>query len=229
MAQLAFVRVESLPGTTTYDLAPSATGSVVFAGLTPGARYSFAIRAYGRNGLASLAAYTAPVTITRPATPTTRRPTAPTLPPIVTPGPPTPPGVPRPCVATRWPSWATGRPTRFATGAPQGAYLWFDGSAWSLRVFNPGGPVVFTGSIQANTRVSFTASGIERGDLLSRGSTSARFSFRSANDIDGIRISASCATLLRIQVSINGVPLHPHQIYLGPSSVASQNPVSIVR
>jgi hypothetical protein len=231
VGRLAFVRVESVPAVATYDLSAQQNGSVVFGALRQGVAYTFIVRAVSTGGVAGPAAVSVPVIIPAGTTGTVRPPSqpAPQPPQPPLPQPPTAPGVPRPCVASQWPSWARGRPGTFATGAPLGAYLWFDGSAWSLRVFNPGGPAVFTGQIRANTRVSFSASGLERGDLLSRGRSSARFSFRSANDIDGIRIVASCATVLSIDVSINGQRLAPNQIFVGSNSLAPSNPINIVR
>jgi hypothetical protein len=223
VAKVAVVRVESVPAQAIYDLAPQQAGSVAFGGLRGGVAYAFVVRVFTAQGAVSPALTSQAVVIGSPAT--TRPPSPP--PPSVQ--PPTPPGVPKPCVSARWPSWAVGRPASYRPGAPQGAYLWHDGAAWNLRVFQPGGPVVFTGSVEANARVNFSGSGLERGDLLSRGRSSARFSFRSANDIDGIRIAASCATLLRVQVSVNGVALSPSQIYVGSGSLAGSNPVTIVR
>lgn len=225
--RLSIVRVESVPAVATYDLAPQPSGSVVYGGLTPGVAYTFVVRVFTPEGAVSPGLVSVPVIVPRSTPTATTRPPPVPQPPIIR--PPTPPGVPRPCVAAQWPVYAIGRPAIYTVGAPQGAYLWFDGSAWTLRVYQPGGPVVFTGSIQANTRVSFSGSGLERGDILSRGRTSARFSFRSSNDIDGIRISASCATLLRVQVSVNGVPLPASQIFVGAGSLAGSNPVTVVR
>jgi hypothetical protein len=222
LSRVEQVRVESLPASSVYVLSPLTSGSVVFGNLTPGAAYTFLVRTIGPTGLASAATVTAPVIISPP--PASTIPPAPTLPPSVT-----PPGTPKPCVPTRWPGYATGFPNFLRSQVPQGVFLWFDGSAWNFRVFQPGPAVVFTGSIAANTRVSFSAARLEKGDLLVRGKTSARFSFRSANDLDGIKIVASCATRLTLQVSINGSPLSPQQIYIGPGSAAGSNPVAIVR
>ena len=86
--------------------------------------------------------------------------------------------------------------------------------------------VVFTGTIQANTRVSYYASGLDRGDVLSRGRTVARFSFRSDYDIDGIRIAASCATLLSFDFRINAQPV---PVYLGSGPASPGTTFTLVR
>jgi hypothetical protein len=201
------------------------TLAVTFTKARPGVAYLAQISSIGANGRESAPVITNSVVI--PAPP----PTAPPATLLPLPGqPPTPPGRPQPCIKVSWPRQTYGRPRTFAAGAPQGVYVWHDGRYFQVRVYNPGpGPVVFTGSVAANANVSFLSIGLERGDRLNRGRRSANFSMTSNYDIDGFRISASCATLLTFSFAVNGVPVNPAQIFVGPTSTSGSNPFQFVR
>jgi hypothetical protein len=190
-----------------------------------GVTYTARVSSIGVNGRESAAVNSNTIAIA--ATVTTAPPN--TLLPL--PGqPPTPPGKPQPCVKTSWPKSVYNRPRAFAAGAQTGVYMWHDGRYWQVRVYHPGpGPVTFSGNVQANTKVTFLGVGLERGDRLSRTKTAASFATTSNYDIDGFRISASCATLLQFAFYVNGAPLAPSQIFVGRSSNAASNGFQIVR
>jgi Fibronectin type III domain len=234
---IASYRVLTTPSIGSVNLSAT-TFQVTFKGARAGVAYLAQIASVSPSGVLSAFAVTNTVTIPLPATTPPLPATAPpqTAPPAPNSGkplpvqPPTPPGRPRPCVSVKWPASVYGRPSTFTTGAPQGVYVWHDGKYWQVRFYNPGpGPVVFTGSITANTRVNFYGAGNDRGDVLRRGRTSATFSLTSDYDIDGIRISASCATALTFNFFVNGQPVPPQRIYVGKSSTASGSTFSIVR
>ena len=225
-APIVQYRITTSPSLGTITT-PGNTFSAAFGNALPNVAYSVQVRAVTSTGVVSAPTTSNQVVINGPVV------TAPPPPPPPPTGlplpfqPPTPPGTPRPCVATRWPATAYGKPFNFRTGAPQGVYVWFDGRYWNVKAYNPGpGVVIFTGTIQANTRVSYYASGLDRGDVLSRGRTVARFSFRSDYDIDGIRIAASCATLLSFDFRINGQPV---QVYLGSGPASPGTTFTLVR
>lgn len=224
-APIAQYRITTSPSLGTIT-APASTLSALFTTARTNVVYTVQVRAVTTTGVVSAPATAAPVVISLTVVPAVPVATAPANLPLP-PQPPTPPGVPKPCVTTRWPASAYGKPYNFRTGAPQGVYVWHDGRYWNVKAYHPGpGTVVFTGSIAANTKVTFYASGIERGDVLSRARTSARFSFRSNYDIDGIRISAACATLLRFNFQINGVPA---PVYLGSGPATPGAAFDLVR
>lgn len=225
-ATIVQYRITTSPSLGTITT-PGNTFSAAFGNAFPNVAYSVQVRAVTSTGVVSAPTTSNQVVISGPVI------TAPPPPPPPPTGlplpfqPPTPPGTPKPCVATRWPATSYGRPFNFRTGAPQGVYVWFDGRYWNVKAYNPGpGVVIFTGTIQANTRVSYYASGLDRGDVLARGRTVARFSFRSDYDIDGIRIAASCATLLSFDLRINGQPV---QVYLGSGPVSPGTTFTLVR
>ncbi len=226
---IARYRVVTVPsiGSVTVD---ANTLGATFASPRSGTTYLAQIFAIGTNGKESAAATTNSVAV--PVAPPT------VVPPVVLPGSglplpgqaPTPPGTPKPCIRVSWPKYVYGRPTTFTTGAPQGVYMWHDGKYWQVKVYNPGpGQVTFSGFVSANAKVTFSSYGLERGDSLRRYSKSARFSLRSNYDIDNFRISASCATALRFSFAINGVPVPPNRIFIGPLGIASTSDFTIVR
>ncbi len=224
-------RITTTPSLGSWKVA-SSNLSVTIKGARAGVAYVAQIASVNPQGVQSALAVTNPVNIPVPTTvplPATSAPPPPQGKPLPV-QPRTPPGKPKPCVRTSWPQYVYGRPAIFTTGAPQGVYVWHDGKYWQVRFYNPGpGPVVFTGSIAANTRVTFWGSGNDRGDVLRRGRSSATFSLTSDYDIDGIRISASCATALTFDFKVNGVPVNPGRIYIGKGSTAPGATFSLTR
>jgi hypothetical protein len=222
-------RITTIPSIGTI-LVDGNSLAATFGSPRPGVTYIAQIFAVGSNGKESAPINTNAVAIpAAPAPPVTAAPVQPG--PLPLPGQaPTPPGKPKPCVRVSWPKYVYGRPQTLRAGAPQGVYMWHDGRYWQVRVYNPGpGAVVFTGTVSANTKVTFTGYGLERNDRLYRGRASARFAFTSDYDIDSFRISASCATALRFNFTVNGQPVSPDRIFIGPGGIASSTDFSIVR
>jgi Fibronectin type III domain len=235
-APISFYRITTTPSLGTFTVNAS-TLQITINGARAGVAYLAKIASVTPAGLVGTFAISnpanVPVPVTVPLPPTSARPTVPPLPPQGKPlpvQPPTPPGKPKPCISKPWPKSVYGRPATFTTGAPQGVYVWHDGKYFQVRVYNPGpGRVVFTGRITANTKVTFWAHGADRGDSLRRGRSSATFAFSSDYDIDGIRISASCATALTFDLKVNGVPVAPQFIFVGPATTAGGSVFSLVR
>jgi hypothetical protein len=229
---VARYRVATVPNIGSVVVDANALAAT-FGSPRAGTTYIAQIFAIGVNGKESPAVNTNAVAIPAPVTIPPPPPTAPPAQPGPLPLPgqaPTPPGRPQPCVKTSWPKYTYGRPGTFASGAPQGVYMWHDGRYWQVRLYNPGpGAVNFSGSVTANTRVTFRPYGLERNDQLVKNRTSASFAFSSDYDIDSFRISASCATSLRFNFTINGQPVAPSRIFIGRAGLASASDFSIVR
>jgi hypothetical protein len=221
-------RITTIPSIGSIVVSASSL-AVTFGSPRPGVTYIAQIFAVGVNGKESAPINTNPVAV--PALPAPPVTAAPPVQPLPLPGQaPTPPGRPKPCVRVSWPKYVYGRPQSLRAGAPQGVYMWHDGRYWQVRVYNPGpGGVLFQGSVVANTKVTFTGYGLERNDRLSRRRSSAAFAFNSDYDIDSLRISASCATALRFNFTVNGQPVPADRIFIGPAGIASASDFSIVR
>jgi hypothetical protein len=230
-------RITSVPGSSTV-VVPATSLSATFAGLAGGVTYYFSVRAVSDDGVSSEAGLSGGVVLAVSTTVSVVPATTPSVSIVVPPQPtqppsvPTPPGVPKPCVTAAWSRQYRGTPITFRKGAPAGAYVWFDGRSWQLRLFHPGPEaVIFTGSVQANAAISSAGVQLDpRTDIVRRGRTSVSFSFRALNDVDGLRISAPCATLLSLRFEVNGQPMPVQQIAVGASAAnPSSQPVQVVR
>ena len=227
-APLAQYRITTSPSLGTITT-PANTFSAAFFNAQPNVIYRVEVRAVTITGVVSGPTSSNLIVINSAPTPAPAPVPAP--PPVnalpLPFQPPTPPGIPRPCISTRWPANAYSKPYNFRTGAPQGIYVWHDGRYWNVKAYNPGpGVAIYTGTIRANTKVTYYASGLDRGDVLSRGRTVARFMFRSDYDIDGIRIAAACATLMTFDFRINAQPV---AVYLGGAPGTPGTAFTLVR
>jgi hypothetical protein len=128
----------------------------------------------------------------------------------------------KPCALAPWSAALYGRPESFADGADQGVFVWFDGTDWQVRLYHPGpNSVRFTASITANAPIRSSAIGLERGETIKRRSASATYSGTSNYDVDGLTISAGCASRINLGFTVDGKPVPLSRIHLGLTSTGS--------
>lgn len=99
------------------------------------------------------------------------------------------------------------------------AYLWHDGSAWSLRVTHPStSRTVVSGTITASTGVRYLrAVKLEKGDAVTRSADGKTLAFRLSNygAIDGFDFSAECSHAVHVVLKADGRSMPTTKVFLG--------------
>ncbi len=223
-------RVTTAPSSKRTDV--GLVGTALIDGLKPGVAYIIQVQAISTTNALSDTVNSAvvlmpppvtaaPVTLAPTTVATTTSTTTTTLLPL-----PSPVEVPtlKPasrCTSRAWSPTLLGVPRQLAAGATPGVYVWTDGRAVHVRVYNSTTtPIRFSGSVSAKTSLPVVGFYLEKGaDTLSVGRYSSSFSFVSAYDIDSLRFDGRCATKLTFRLLLNGQPIPPAQIFIGGDGI----------
>jgi len=131
------------------------------------------------------------------------------------------------------PSYVEGRPAHLHARGAAGNYLWHDDSGWHLRVTHPTrSRMVFRGVITASSPMTAQRVRDEQHDkvaLLNAGKTLV-FRFVNHGGIDGVDFTDSCASTMKLALTVNGHRLGLNHIYIGAqSSRPAHDPFTISR
>lgn len=223
-------RITTAPSSKRSDV--GLAGTALIDGLKPGVAYIIQVQAISTtNALSDVSASgvvlmpppvtAAPVTLAPTTVATTTSTTTTTLLPL-----PSPVEVPtlKPasrCTTRAWGPTLLGVPRQLAAGATPGVYIWTDGRAIQVRVYNSTTtPIRISGSVSSKTSLPVVGFYLEKGaDTLSIGRSSSSFSFVSAYDIDSLRFDGRCATKVTFRLLVNGQPIPPSQVFIGGDGI----------
>lgn len=124
------------------------------------------------------------------------------------------------CPVTPWPTSVVGQP-KFRRG-PAGLYAWIDNKGTLRLAFeaDPGAPRGYEGRIVANAPVSLGSNTVERKDQLKIVGQQVTFSIKVGGAGDFFDVSAPCATSFSIEATVDGVPIVPVQVFVGPAATS---------
>lgn len=137
------------------------------------------------------------------------------------------PSTSAPCPTGQWSPTAQGRPASLAPGSATGAYLWHDGSGWSLRVTHPGSSrMVFSGTIDSSAALAGIGRALESSDSVQFTHRNGKVTFRFVNygRIDGIDFTVGCSNAFTLNLKVNGVQAATTQVFVGAGGT---NPLSV--
>ena len=123
--------------------------------------------------------------------------------------------------AAGW-SAVAGRPSGLARLGTSGMYVWNEKGVWRLSVTHGDRRLQkFQGSISFDAPISSRPVGAEGtfGDVVLANGSSAAFTFANYGGVDGVAISAPCATTVTVNGTIDGQPIASTQIFLGANGV----------
>lgn len=123
-----------------------------------------------------------------------------------------------------------GRPASLTRLGPTGMYVWNEKGVWRLSVTHADRRLQkFQGTISFDAPVSSRPVGAEGtfGDVVQSNGSTASFTFANYGGVDGIAVTAPCATVVTVTGTIDGQPLTVSQVFLG-STGANPGAVPVV-
>jgi hypothetical protein len=124
------------------------------------------------------------------------------------------------CPTTSWPASLIGQP-KFRRG-PAGIYAWIDGKGTLRLAFeaDPGAPRSFDGRILANAPITLGQNSLEGPDQIKVAGQQVTFSLKVGGAGDSFDVIAPCASSFSIEGTVDGVPIAPAQVFVGPSATS---------
>ncbi len=113
-----------------------------------------------------------------------------------------------------------GRSPAFVAGGPTGLYLWQERGVWRVGATSDrGSATTFSATVIFDAAVSGRPVGTEgKSDIVDVRSQSVKFRFLNFGGLDGVAIESPCASNVTIQGAIDGQPLSPQQVFVGPGA-----------
>jgi hypothetical protein len=142
--------------------------------------------------------------------------------------------VPATCGAGSWPKLYQGQPANLAAATDTGFYVWFDPTGWHIRTLVTTGTqdfiITITGSAQIDDLKQFKQVPAGAGTLTRSGNT-VTLKVTGGDSPNGLDFSPCGAGLsqFRVDLASGDLPWPVQQIWVGPSSKAVSNPMTIER
>ncbi len=137
------------------------------------------------------------------------------------------------CPTGTLPAAVQGAPASFRAGRPAGYWVWHDAHGWHLRVtHNTRTRLVFTGVVTATNPMTTVRVRDEAHDRVVRSADRRTTTFRFTNygGVDGIDVTAACATTVSFRLYAAGHLVSPSRIHLGAkAAAATSNPFGVTR